>query len=700
MKRLLAECRHSKTFAFDEITKNLGLTRSMFCRSVKLSGVTGALLGVLASQLVAAQGPTVDPQETIYDQYKTKTQDRVSSSKLSALQYNNPSLVVDLGAGLWAWPLPMDFDRDGDLDLVVVAPDEPFNGTYFYENTQGNIKYPVFEPPVRIGKGDHNVQVSYVDGMPRILSPGVEHRDFFTDGIDRGTPLSVSDADVFVPRDRSRAKQWKYVDYDGDGLIDLVAGYDEWADYGWDDAYDQDGNWTNGPLRGYVLWLRNSGTNAAPGYSDPKFVLADGVKAEVFGWPTPNFADFDGDGDLDLICGEFLDSFTYFQNIGSRTEPLYAAGKKLMDGEQVLTMDLQMIVPVAIDWDADGDIDLVVGDEDGRIALMEHSGEIADGLPMFQPPRYFQQKAQDLKFGALSTPFAVDWDADGDQDIISGNSAGHVGFIENLGLDETSKTPVWNRVQLLAADGQTIRIQAGNNGSIQGPAEAKWGYTTVSVADWDQDGLLDLVLNSIFGKIIWYKNIGSQTKPVLATPRPIEVEWPGAAPKPMWNWWNPVAKELVSQWRTTPATIDWNQDGLMDIVMIDHEGFLAFFERFEEDNQLRLLPGKRVFVDESGQSLDLVWGAAGKSGRRKLQIVDWDNDGRLDFLLNSINADFYRNMGERDGLVLLKNMGPVDARKISGHTSSPTVVDWDGNGVMDLLVGAEDGRFYYAKQFR
>jgi hypothetical protein len=33
--------------------------------------------------------------------------------------------------------------------------------------------------------------------------------------------------------------------------------------------------------------------------------------------------------------------------------------------------------------------------------------------------------------------------------------------------------------------------------------------------------------------------------------------------------------------------------------------------------------------------------------------------------------------------------------RLAGHTTSPTVVDWNKDGIPDLLVGAEDGHFYY-----
>lgn len=613
---------------------------------------------------------------------------------LQRLQYNHPGLIVDLGVGLWAWPLPMDYDQDGDMDLLVSCPDKPYNGIYFFENVEGKVKMPVFRPGVRIAAGHRNIQLSYVGDRARVLLPGVELVDFRPQSF--GKQLRIFPRSNLLSEDRKiRANQWKYADFDADNRTDLLAGVGDWTEYGWDDAFDENGAWTRGPLRGWVFVIRNVGSESEPQYAEPVKLKSGGKPIEVFGMPSPNLADFDGDGDLDLICGEFLDSFTFFENVGTRREPEYSTGRKLTYNGEVIRMDLQMILPAAVDWDDDDDVDLVVGDEDGRVAFVENTGVVRAGLPQFLPPRYFQQVAAEVKFGALATPVGADWDGDGDEDILSGNTAGYIGFIENLSAPGEFP-PRWAKPRLLSAGGEVIRIQAGYNGSIQGPCEAKWGYTTLTVADWDRDGLSDLVVNSIWGKVLWFRNVGTRSEPTLAAAMPVKVAWPGTPPKPEWNWWNPRSDELVTQWRTTPVAVDWNQDGLTDLVMLDHEGFLTLWARSKRsDGTLILNPPERVFVDPEGLPLRLNDGYAGRSGRRKLTVVDWNRDGLPDILLNSSNADLLLNQGLRDGKYVMANLGPVAQLEVAGHTSSPTTVDWNADGIPDLLLGAEDGYFYY-----
>lgn len=616
---------------------------------------------------------------------------------LERLQYNHPGLVVDLGVGLWAWPLPMDFDGDGDFDLVVNCPDQPYNGVYFFENPgPRGVKYPVFKPAKRISKGLQNVQVSFVDGQPRVLTPGNEYPDFLKSGLEKPVKL-LPPANVHP--NRVRENVWRYVDFDSDGKLDIIVGVDDWTEYGWDDGYNEQGHWKRGPLHGYVYLLRNEGTSDKPSYAKAEKLLAGGKPVDTFGWPTPNLADFDDDGDRDLICGEFLDQFTYFENVGTRQQPEFAAGKRLMNAGRPLAMDLQMIVPVAVDWDGDGDQDLIVGDEDGRVALVEHSGRIIDRVPQFLPPRYFQQEAEDVKCGALATPVGVDWDGDGDHDIVCGNTAGYIEWFENLSGPQVER-PKWAAPRKLQAAGETIRIQAGPNGSIQGPCEAKWGYTTLSACDWDHDGLTDLIVNSIWGRVQWYRNLGPKADPHLAAAEPIQVEWEGPTPKPAWVWWQPQGKELVTQWRTTPIGIDLTKDGLFDLIMLDPEGYPVLFRRERRGEQLVLLPGQRAFFDEEGKLLRLNAGERGKSGRRKWTMADWDGDGKLDILLNSQNANLLRQVEEQEGKFRFREEGPVALRKIEGHDTSPTVVDFNGDNVPDLLIGAEDGRLYYLRNRR
>src|SRR5262249_31343694 len=149
----------------------------------------------------------------------------------------------------------------GDLDLVVSCPDVPFRGTYLFENPGGSgpeRRLPTFLPPRRLGPGYTNIRPSYVNGNARrasvrLLTPAAELH-WVGDALPSvGGPKTIYPTTNLVGAgSRLRANQWHLADFDGDGRLDLMVGVEDWADYGWDNAFDRSGRWTRGPLHGWV----------------------------------------------------------------------------------------------------------------------------------------------------------------------------------------------------------------------------------------------------------------------------------------------------------------------------------------------------------------------------------------------------------------------------------------------------------------
>ena len=156
---------------------------------------------------------------------------------LEPLRYNNPGLVADLGVGLWAWPVPCDADGDGDFDLIVSCPDKPSNGIYLFENATSDTakaKMPVFKPGRKISKTVHYVIPSYVEGGMRVLTPGMEYKNFTKTGLDEQVKLPL-EAKFHKPQGKQpkgpkmRHNLWRYADYDGDDALDLIVAVEDWS---------------------------------------------------------------------------------------------------------------------------------------------------------------------------------------------------------------------------------------------------------------------------------------------------------------------------------------------------------------------------------------------------------------------------------------------------------------------------------------
>jgi hypothetical protein len=53
-----------------------------------------------------------------------------------------------------------------------------------------------------------------------------------------------------------------------------------------------------------------------------------------------------------------------------------------------------------------------------------------------------------------------------------------------------------------------------------------------------------------------------------------------------------------------------------------------------------------------------------------------------------------------DGKWGFVDRGPIVGQSIQGHSTSPTVCDFNADGIADLLAGAEDGRLYYYRNVK
>jgi hypothetical protein len=625
------------------------------------------------------------------------------------LTYGRTGVVAGIDGSFNSNLTVCDWDGDGDNDFFVAqgqggGANWTMHGVHYYENIGSSDHALMAKPRVVFADGSTPHAVDWnADGLPDLIVNRMIYRRNVTPGyMNFAQPESLAQAPPISC----------VTDWNGDGLADIVesvsfGGGDPsrsiWSKQAPISPFTADGVWRGYVSHGRIVVHRNTGTAQLSEFSAEPETLRVAVDfVEVPGGGTPAFGDIDGDGDVDMLLGTTHDLF-YFENTGTRSAPRYARGYPLD-----LHLEEIYVRPFVADMNGDAKVDVLIAQENGDVKYAENLGIDTLGRPRFAPITRIPQVDPLIDLGSVGTFDVADVNRDGKPDIVGSNSYGEVW----QWLSRPDAPPwVFETGTRVAAGGYPIRIFAGNSGSIQGPGEARYGYGAPEVADWDEDGITDLVVTDVWGKHRFYRGeqggIASEGLH-LAVEQPVRFADAANAIKPVWNWWNPIEGELVTAWRTRPEILDWDGDGVSDYVSIDHEGYLGLFAGSRTPSGKRIGPLRRAFLNDAGDPLMLNPGTCGNSGRFKITLADWDRDGDLDMIrgvatptgntMHTQSAEtgcafFYENIGG-NRFAFRGEMVPDSTVQIAGHSSCPQPYDFDGDGTLDLLVGGEDGHIF------
>ncbi len=485
--------------------------------------------------------------------------------KPGAPAFAQPEFIVDtngdsIDVGFGAAPLVVDWDRDGLDDLLIGTH---WNRILFFKN-EGTRSAPKFSyhGPLTIGGQPLAIPYEPVIGRP----PGAFKRDYYP-------VLSMAD--------------WK-----GGGEPELLVG-----------------GYTTGRIFRFAISGRaKDGTPILESLGP--ITLEDGEVLNVGDWgAAPTVGDLTGDGLPDLVSGNFAmgkaakqrkESLRFYRNVGKSGQPLFReadfpAANALPRGS--------LFTPRLIPGTEEGKFDLIVsGGAD--IYLLKNVGTPSE--PSFRTPKASIRPAWGIT--ALGGTQWIDWDGDGREEMIARYTVSHNDgkgdpFIPAAGegilpRGETIAHPSgigddWfhprffafrkpGTYDLLFGDwygqiwlhrrqddgrydkaGELLKLESGEPIKVGPKGEdpsvsfraLQGARTTFTAHDFDGNGTTDLIVGDTYGHVRHFRNIGTNDQPVFKD------------------------EGLIGDLRTrlTLDLIDWNRDGLMDVIACSANGRIRIF---------------------------------------------------------------------------------------------------------------------------
>ncbi len=348
-------------------------------------------------------------------------------------------------------------------------------------------------------------------------------------------------------------------------------------------------------------------------------------------WTHPAPADLDADGDADLLVGAEPGRLVFYRNRGTPATPDWQFETDAFAGVSAPGW----AYPALADVTADGAPDLFAGTGEGQVLIYYNQGTPQD-------PAWPAAPDATLSAGGNAAPALDDLDGDGDLDLVVGHVGGTLYLFRNTG---TAAAPTWT-------------FQTDSYGGIGEPGEG----LQPAFADLDGDADLDLLVG-LCGFVVWYERGGPVTNPTWTRHAADPIGLGGAS------------------CGVSPGAGDWNGDGFPDLVTGEHWGGLRFFE-----NQ-----GPPSWVE---QSFEFPFELAGDTAPA---LADWDADGSTalttggdpDLLIGQVHGQVhaYTNVGTAAAPDWRPD-GELLTLPWTDHPHAfPALADVDGDGDPDLVIG-------------
>jgi hypothetical protein len=559
---------------------------------------------------------------------------------------------------------PADWDGDGDIDFYGIGPRREL---LLWENT-----------------GARNRNGLALLAPPRTLMKLDQLSEY-----QENTPFVLGKRRAFSPRGIRR------IDWEGDGDFDFIVSF-------------RRTNLVRETARGKSVMPYGGGIQIFNLFENTGSVKPDTLQfakpitiheergLPLFGMSYATgcveYFDWDRDGDNDILFHDGTvrplegGRLMFAENRGSRQEPLFSMPIPILKVSES---------PVVVDWNDDGRFDLMAGGEffenmtphertARKVVPRTATGtRIPHGwsFPKFVSRGFAQQiNPEILTYFTIS----IDWDADGNLDLLGGYHTG-LRLFRNKG---TTLDPIFESPIAVRADGKPIDMpnfldpQADEpiTWGPQGPSEPNHAWLCPTVGDWDGDGDIDLFVTAQRWQTVYFENIGTRAVPRLARGREVRCD----------------GRIEEFSWRSKVSIGDIDGDGIMEMVVTsNHENVFYMYEPSDRQDDPTVLDfgrGKPLLL-ENGEPIKGWFGGQNNNGDNHSLLVDWDGDGDLDLLNGSLwTVWYYENVGgPKQPHFRSHGRFQIDGDVIHtfNHAGSFDAADWNGDGLLDLVLSTE-----------